>query len=210
MKTFQIFRSKYILAAMMLLIALPAFARVNIRQSSDNGTGSNADFWGLLGRTVVIPLAANGKSVKATRQIICPNQNRVDGSCQNADGSGDYLFLFQIQSTSANVNINIGKLQGFVKKDGDGGSGTYGIMLCDPDGLNDQELCTTDPNDPNLNNISNITFQVKNKSAVTFTVPSFHTFPAGTTAEEGQGTTFYVQTHQNSALPIAYPSLGIN
>src|SRR5215467_14162954 len=97
-KTFQIFRSKYILAAMMLLIAHPTFARVNIRQSSDNGTGSNVDSWGLLGRTVVIPLAANGKSVKATRQIICPNQNRAAGSCQNADGSGDYLFLFQIQS----------------------------------------------------------------------------------------------------------------
>jgi hypothetical protein len=195
---------------MMLLIAIPAFARVNIRQSSDNGQGNSPDAWALLGRTVVIPLAANGKAVKATRQIICPNQDRVAGSClsQNLDGSGDYLFVFQIQSTSTNVNINIGKLQGFVKIDGDHSAGTYGVMLCNDN--NDQELCTTDPNDPNLNNISGVTFKVKNKTSVTFTVPSFHTFPAGTTPEEGQGTTFYIQTHQNTALPIAYPSLGIN
>src|SRR5882757_6349023 len=165
MKTLQTFRSKYILAAMMLLIAIPAFARVNIRQSSDNGQGNFPDGWALLGRTVVIPLAANGKAVKATRQIICPNQDRLNGAC---DG-GDYLFVFQIQSTSTNVNINIGKLQGFVKTDGDHGAGTYGVMICD-DPNNDQELCTTDPNDPNFNNISNITFKVKNKTSVTFTV----------------------------------------
>lgn len=205
MKTMQILRAKSTVVAMMLLIAMPTFARVGVRQSSDNGTGNNSDFWTLLGRTVVIPLSANGKSVKATRQIVCPNQDRQVGSCS----SGDYLFIFQIQSTSANVNINIGKLQGFVKKDGDHGAGTYGVVICD-DTLNDQELCTTDPNDPNFNNISNITFAVKNKSAVTFTVPSFFSFPAGSTTEEGQGTTFYIQTHQNSALPLAYPSLGIN
>ena len=209
MKTFQALRSKYILVAMMMLIAVPTFARLPVRQSSDNGTGSNSDFWGLLGRTVVIPLAANGKSVKATRQIICPNQDRASGAClsQSGDGSGDYIFLFQITSTSANVNINIGKLQGFVKDDV---NKTYGVMICDPDGFNDQELCTTDPNDPNFNNIANITFKVKNKTSVTFTVPSFFNFPAGTTPEEGQGLTVFIKTHQNTALPIAYPSLGIN
>lgn len=206
MKTFQIFRSKYMLVAMMLLVAIPTFARIGIRQSSDNGAGNFPDSWNLLGRTVVVPLAANGKSVKATRQIVCPGQDRAPGFCT----SGNYLFIFQIQSTSANVNVNIGKLQGFVKTDGDHSAGTYGVMFCDPDGANDQELCTTDPNDPNFNNISNITFKVKNKTSVTFTVPSFFNFPAGSTPEEGQGTTFYIQTHQNSALPIAYPSLGIN
>lgn len=206
MKTFQIFRSKYTLVAMMLLIAIPTFARVNIRQSSDNGAGSSPDGWALLGRTVLIPLAANGKSVKATRQIICPDQDRTAGGfCLG----GNYLFVFQIQSTSANVNINIGKLQGFVKLDGNGSAGTYGVMICD-DSINTQELCTTDPNDPNFNNVANITFKVKNKTSVTFTVPSFFNFPAGSTPEEGQGTTFYVQTHQNTALPLAYPSLGIN
>lgn len=202
MKTLQIFRSKYTLVAVMLLIAIPTFARVNIRQSSDNGAGNSPDGWALLGRTVVIPLAANGKSVKATRQIICPDQDRTAGGfCLG----GNYLFVFQIQSTSANVNINIGKLQGFVKDDT---LKTYGVMICN-DG-NDQELCTTDPNDPNFDNISNITFKVKSKTSVTFTVPSFFNFPAGSTSEEGQGTTFYIQTHQNTALPLAYPSLGIN
>jgi hypothetical protein len=200
--TLKIFRSKYVLLAMMTLIAIPTFARVPIRSSSDNGTESNIDQWGLLGRTVQIPLSANGKSVKATRQILCPNQDRASGGC----AGGNYLFLFQIQSTSANVNINIGKLQGFVKVDGD--PGTYGVMLCDDN--NDQELCTNNPGDPSLNNISGITFKVKNKTAVSFTVPSFHSFPAGSTPEQGQGLTFYIQTHQNAALPIAYPSLGIN
>lgn len=206
MKTFKIFRSNYVLLAMMTLIAIPSFAGLPVRQSSDNGAGNSPDGWALLGRTVVIPLAANGKSVKATRQIICPNQDRVAGSCLNqGDGSGEYIFLFQIQSTSANVNINIGKLQGFVKDDA---NKTYGVMICS-DG-NDQELCTTDPNDPNFDNIANITFKVKNKSAVTFTVPSFFNFPAGTTPEEGRGLTVFIKTHQNTALPIAYPSLGIN
>jgi len=128
----------------------------------------------------------------------------VNGSCD----SGDYIFLFQIQSTSTNVSVNVGKLQGFTRVDGDGG--TYGVMICD-DSLNDQELCTSDPNDPNFDNISGITFTVnsKNNSSVSFVVPSFHSFPAGSTPQEGQGLTFFIKTHQNNALPIAYPSLGI-
>jgi hypothetical protein len=206
MTSLRVLRSKYILVVLMTLLALPSFAHIPVRPTSDNGTGNNSDSWTLLGRGVVIPLSANGKSVKATRQIICPNQDRVNGSC----ASGVYVFLFQIQSTSSNVNVNVGKLQGFVKVDGDD-VGTYGVMICN-DSLNDQELCTTDPNDPNLDNISGITFKVNSKKAtsVTFTVPSFAAFPAGSTPEEGQGLTFYIQTHQNAALPIAYPGLGIN
>jgi len=186
------------------MVALPAFGRLPVRQTSDNGTAGNEDFWALLGRTTLVGLSANGKSVKATRQIICPNQDRVNGSCD----SGDYIFLFQIQSTSTNVSVNVGKLQGFTRVDGDGG--TYGVMICD-DSLNDQELCTSDPNDPNFDNISGITFTVnsKNNSSVSFVVPSFHSFPAGSTPQEGQGLTFFIKTHQNNALPIAYPSLGI-
>jgi hypothetical protein len=205
MKTLKIFRSKYVLLAMMTLIALPSFARINVRPTSDNGASNGSDSWTLLGRSVVIPLSANGKSVKATRQIICPNQDQLNGSCT----SGDYVFLFQIQSTSANVNVNIGKLQGFVKVDGDD-SGTYGVMLCSD--FNDQELCTTNPNDPNLTHISAITFTTKGKkiTAVTFTVPSFFNFPAGSTPQEGQGLTFYIQIHLNTALPLIYPTLGIN
>jgi hypothetical protein len=196
----------------MTLFALPSFARIPVRQSSDNGTGGNSDQWALLGRSVVIPLSANGKSVKATRQIICPNQDRASGACldQNGDGGGDYIFLFQIQSTSTNVSVNIGKLQGFVKTDGDG-VGTYGVMICD-DTLNTQELCTTDPNDPNFNNISAITFKVnsKNNSSVSFFVPSFPSFLPGSTPEEGQGLTFFIKVHLKTALPLITPSLGIN
>jgi hypothetical protein len=190
---------------MMALIALPSFARINVRPTSDNGVGDDSDSWTLLGRSVVIPLSANGKSVKATRQIICPGQDRQNGSCL----SGNYVFLFQIQSTSNNVNVNIGKLQGFVKVDGDH-SGTYGVMICSDS--NDQELCTTDPNDPNFTNLSGITFTTKGKkiASVTFTVPSFFNFPAGSTPEEGRGLTFYIQVHLDPALPLIYPSLGIN
>ena len=209
MTSFKSFRSKYVVFALMALVALPAFGGLPVRQTSDNGVGSGSDSWTLLGRTTQVGLSANGKSVKATRQIICPNQNRVNGSCLNDDGiSGDYLFLFQIQSTSTNVFVNVGKLQGFVKVDD---PGTYGVMICD-DTLNDQELCTTDPNDPNFTNISGITFKVnsKNGSSVSFIVPSFFNFPAGSTPQEGQGLTFFIKTHQKTALPIAYPSLGIH
>jgi hypothetical protein len=211
MTSFKSFLSKYTVIALMILIALPSFARVPVRPTSDNGVGSGSDSWTVLGRTALVGLSANGKSVKATRQIICPSQHRVNGSCLNDDGiSGDYLFLFQIQSTSTNVSVNIGKLQGFVKVDGDD-VGTYGVMICD-DSLNDKELCTSDPNDPNFTNISGITFTVnsKNGSSVSFVVPSFHNFPVGSTPEEGQGLTFFIKTHQKTALPLAYPSLGIH
>jgi hypothetical protein len=199
--TFAKARANCLLIVLIALLSLPAFA-IGVRQSSDNGTGDSLDSWGLLGRT------ANGKKVMASRQIICPNQNRQNGSCANDDGSGaDYLFLFQIQSTSTNVSVNIGKLQGFVKVDGNGGS--YGVMICD-DALNAKELCTTDPNDPGFSKLSGITFKVKSKTSVSFVVPSFPSFPAGSTPEEGQGVTFFIVTHQSAALPIAYPSLGIN
>lgn len=204
--TFVKARANCLLIVLIALLSLPAFA-IGVRQSSDNGTGDSIDLWGLLGRTVQIPLSANGKKVMASRQIICPNQNRQNGSCVNDNGSADYLFLFQIQSTSTNVSVNIGKLQGFVKVDGDGGS--YGVMICD-DALNAKELCTTDPNDPGFSKISGITFKVKSKTSVSFVVPSFPSFPAGSTPEEGQGVTFFIVTHQSAPLPIAYPSLGIN
>src|SRR5262249_52744392 len=126
-------KSKTLLIAMLALLAVPAFARIPVRQTSDNGVGNFPDGWALLGRTVIMPLAANGKQVKYTRQIICPNQDRTAGGC----ASGTYMFIFQIQSTSSNVSINIGKLQGFTKSDTN--PITYGVMLCNDN--NDQELC---------------------------------------------------------------------
>jgi len=211
MTSSKILYANYVLPLLMVLMAVPAMARVPVRPTSDNGAGSAVDVWMLLGKSVVINLSANGKSVKATREIVCVNPGtRQNGACVNEDGSGDYLYIFQIQSTSTNVSVNIGKLVGFVKKDGDSTLGTYGVNICD-DSLNDQELCTEDPNDPDFSKISAITFKVnsKNNSSVSFVVPSFPSFPAGSTPQEGQGLTFYIRTHQNAAFPISYPSLGI-
>lgn len=208
MKSLKMPTSKSVLVALVLLMALPSFGRVPVRPTSDNGSSSTIDSWMLLARSGVINLSANGKKVKATREIVCVNQDQQNGGC----ASGDYLYIFQIQSTSTNVSVNIGKLVGFVKSDGDlNHTGTYGVMICD-DSLNDQELCTEDPNDPNFNNIAGITFTVnsKNNSSVSFVVPSFPNFPAGSKPDqEGQGLTFYIKTHQANASPINYPSLGI-
>ncbi len=181
--------------------SIPAFARLPVRQSSENGQSGSEDNWTLLGRSVPMTLTAGGKVVKMTRQIICPGQDRSDGGC----ASGNYMFLFQLQSTSTSVPINIGKLQGFTPVGGDG-SATYGVMICD-DTFNDLELCTEDPGDNNYSLLSGITWKT-GKTTVSFTVPSFPSFPAGEQPEEGQGLTFFVVTHQTSPLPIAYPSIG--
>jgi hypothetical protein len=175
-----------------------------VRISSGNGVDTSIDNWDLLGRSVPITLTAGGKSVTMTRQIICPQQDRSDGSCSSSNGN--YMFLFQLQSTATNVTINIGKLVGFKAVTGDG-SGTYGVMICD-DAENQSELCTEDPNDPNYSLISGITFKVTSKSEVTFTIPSFPRFPAGVNPLEGQGLTLFIVTQQSAPLPIAYPSIG--
>ena len=185
----------FLLVALVALGNLSAFA-IPVRQSSHNGQGADVDSWTVLGRTVSIPLSAHGKKVTMTRQIICAQSgDRVDGSC----ASGNYVYLFQVQSTSANVIINIGKL---VK-----GSFTgdyFGVNLCDD--TNNEELCTVDPDQSQL---GGITFTQTSTTAVRFTLTgAFPSFPAGT-AEEGQGLTFFIQTHQNSPLPIAFPSIGV-
>jgi hypothetical protein len=195
---------------MRLLVAVVAFGSLSayaipVRQSSDNGTGGNVDFWTVLGRTVQIPLTANGKTVKMTRQVICPQQDRSDGGCT----SGNYLFLFQFQSTSANVSVNIGQLQKGIFTEVGGSDPTYGVMICD-DANNDQELCTEDPNDPGYTLLSGITFKLKGATAVQFSIgPSFPAFPAGIDPAEGQGVTLFIVTQQSASLPIAFPSVGI-
>jgi hypothetical protein len=171
---------------------------IPVRQSSGNGVGGDVDQWTVLGRTVVIPLSAGGKTVTMTRQIICSSdQDRLDGGC----ASGSYIYLFQLQSTSSNVTVNIGKLT-----KGSFTGSFYGVNICDDAG-NDQELCTEDSGETGL---SGITFAVKSKTSVSFTVQgAFPSFPAGTTAAEGQGLTFFIQTQQTSPLPIVLPSIGI-
>ena len=197
--------SAALLMAGILASAMSAYARVPIRQTSDNGTGADASVWRLMERTIPAKLTANGKAVTVTREVVCAQNGDLDGG---ACASGTYIFIYQLQSTSTNVKINIGKLlPSFKKVDGDHVA-TYGINICD-DSLNDQELCTTDPNDPNFNLISGITFTGK-KTAATFLVPSFPNFPAGSNAEEGQGLTVYIKMTVNPNVPIPYPSIGIN
>jgi len=186
-----------------LLITVVVFASftasaIPVRQSSANGQGGDVDQWTVLGRTVVIPLSANGKKVTMTRQIICTSDtDRSDGGC----ASGAYLYLFQLQSSSANVTVNIGKLT-----KGTFTGNFYGVNICDDSG-NDEELCTEDSNESGL---SGITFAVKSKTSVAFTVSgAFPSFPAGVTPAEGQGLTFYIQTQQSTSLPIVVPSIGI-
>lgn len=190
--------------------SLPAFARLGVRQSSDNGQGDPLDEanWNRLGRSAPITLTANGKKAQVSIQVICPGQDlSFDGSCS----SGNYLYLFQIQSTSTNVSVNIGQIQkgSFTPVGGDG-SGTYGFMICN-DANNDQELCTEDPNGPGYADLSGITFTVKNKinTLVQFTIPSFPSFAAGSNPAEGQGLTLFIATHQSANLPIALLKVGI-
>jgi hypothetical protein len=204
-----------VLVGVVAFGSLPAFARMPVRQSSDNGQGDPLDEanWNRLGRTAPITLTANGKKAQVSIQVICPGQDlSYDGSCSSiggGGGTGTYLFLFQIQSTSANVSVNIGQLQkgSFTQVGGDG-SGTYGVMICD-DAQNDQELCTEDPNGPGYADLSGITFTVKSKTLVQFTIPSFPSFAAGSNPAEGQGLTLFLVTKQSANLPIAFPKVGI-
>jgi len=194
----------WLAAGVLLACAVSAYARIPIRQTSDNGAGNDAVHWRLMERTIPAKLTANGKSVTVTREVVCPIDGDLDaGACD----SGTYIFIYQLQSTSTNVKVNIGKLPSFTKVDGDHVA-TYGVVICDDD-LNNQELCTTDPNDPNFDLISGITFTAK-KKAVTFLVPSFSNFPAGSDPEEGQGLTLYIKVTVNPNVPIPFPSLGIN
>lgn len=193
----------FCMSLLVAVVTLTATASaIPIRQSSDNGQSGDEDFWTLIGRTVPFTLSANGISVKMTRQIICPQQDRQDGGC----ASGQYMFLFQIQSSSTNIPIKISRLQGFTQGGGNNPY-NYGVMICD-DANNDLELCTEDPNDPNYQNLAGITFKQNSKTSVTFTVPSVYNFPQGSQPEEGQGLTFFIVTQQNAALPIAYPAIG--
>jgi hypothetical protein len=200
-----------VLAAVVALGSVSAYGRPPVRQSSDNGIGSSIQQWMLLESSLPVVLTAGGKSVTMTREILCPQQDQSGGSCSP---SGNYMYVFQLQSTATNVTINIGKLQKgtFKAVDQDGPIGTYGFVVCndDPDNPEDgnsAELCTEDPNDPGYNNFSGITFAVKGKTGVQFTIPSFPSFPPGNSAE-GQGLTIYIVTTQSAPIPIIYPSIG--
>jgi uncharacterized membrane protein len=197
-----------LVAGIVLLASTAAFAKLPVRRSSQNGEDSNAAFWNLLSVSQPLNLAANGKKVVVTRQVICVNQDVENaqaspnlsrtGTCD----SGLYMHVFQLKSTAANVTVTLGQLIGFVA---DPNAPNYGVLVCDS-AANTLELCI---NDTNPNDVPNITFSVaKNKTAVSFVIPNFPAFPAGT-GNQGQGMTIFVLLQQPHALPIQFPKVAI-
>jgi hypothetical protein len=196
------------------LSATLAFAAVPVRKASQNGQAGGAPQWKLLGRSVPVLLTANGKKAIMTREIICANQD-VDAS-SNGNGSnpgscdsGDFIFVFQFQSTAASLTVNVSRLSGFSLNPSDGNiNPSYGVLICDDADGNDQELCTVDTN-PSVSTDITITTP-KNLSSIKFVISPLPSFSAGSNAEEGQGLTLFVATHQNSPVPISIPNVGIN
>jgi len=197
-----------------LLSTTVAFAVVPVRGASQNGQSGDAPQWKLIARSGPVALSANGKKATMTREIICANQD-VDASSggnQSAPGScdsGDYIFVFQFQSTAASLTVNITRLTGFSLDPSDGSiNPSYGVLVCDDANGNTQELCTVDTS-PSVS--TDITYTTpKNLSSIKFVINPLPTFSAGSNAEEGQGLTLFVATHQTSPVPIAFLSVGIN
>lgn len=200
------------LVVIALLCGATLASATTIRGSSGNGADTDAVDWLLLGRIPLFPLSANGKSAKATREIVCMNQDveatlptpdqTLAGSCNN----GNYMYLFQLQSTSTDVSVKIGRLVGFDQSD----PTSYGVMRCDNSSVNSIEMCTT----ATVAEIPTITTTTGN-TAVTFTVPgTFPSYPAGT-AQQGQGLTFFVivgnaPLHTIPPLPLPLPTIGVH
>jgi hypothetical protein len=195
-----------------VLSATLAFAGVPVRKASQNGQSGGAPQWKLMARSVPVLLSANGKKAMMTREILCAQQD-VDastggngtfanpGSCD----SGDFIFVFQFQSTAASLTVNISRLSGFTL---DASAPSYGVLICDDADGNDQELCTVDTT-PSVS--TDITYTTpKNLSSIKFVISPLPTFSAGSNAEEGQGLTLFVETHQSSPVPISIPNVGIN
>lgn len=194
------------------LCAVPSFAAVPVRGSSQNGVDSIAPFWNLAGPTG--PSARHGGTVTLETQIVCTNQD-VAAAVDNTDSAnaggcvkGGYTFLFQIQTTATSLTVTLSGLVGFTDTIADPGS-TYGVAVCDndpnnpPASNNTLELCTH----VSGTQLSNITATVnKNKTKITFTVPSIPNFSAGV-GNQGQGLTLVVVTEQGVSHPISVPKI---
>jgi hypothetical protein len=209
-------RKNFILSLIVaVVLSASAFAKMPVRRSSQNGEDSNAANWNLLSVSQPLTLAANGKKVIVTRQVVCVNQDVEDakatpipaltGTCEG-DATGTlYLHIFQLKSTSANVTVTLGQLVGFVA---DATVPNYGVLTCDSD-QNTLELCITDSNPTNPTDIPDITFAVaKNKTSVSYVIPSFPAFAAGT-GNQGQGMTIFLLIKQPKSLPIQFPKVAI-
>jgi hypothetical protein len=202
------------LVVALLLASTAAFAKVPVRGSSSNGEDPDVANWNLLSVSAPINLAAKGKRLTATRQIVCLNQDvenartnptpALTGTCD----TGAYLHIFQLQSTATDLTVTLGQLTNYVQTDTDGDN--FGVMTCDPDNGNTLELCTVDPNDPDGNNLPDITFSVqKNKKLVSFAIPNFPSYPAGINLE-GQGLTIFIIIRQAPGTPIQLPKISIH
>jgi hypothetical protein len=203
------------LVVALLLASTAAFAKVPVRGSSSNGEDPDVANWNLLSVSAPINLAAKGQRLIATRQIVCLNQD-VENSLANPTpalagtcDSGAYLHIFQLQSTATNLTVTLGQLTNFLQTDTDGND-NFGVLTCDPDNGNTLELCTVDPNDPDGNNIPDITFsEQKNKKLVSFAIPNFPSYPAGINLE-GQGLTIFIIIRQAQGTPIQLPKISIH
>jgi hypothetical protein len=104
------------------------------------------------------------------------------------------------------VTVTIGQLVNFQPDDGSvSGTPNYGVLTCDSD-ANTLELCI---NDTNPDDVPDITFtEAKNKTNVSFVIPSFPDFPAGT-GNQGQGMTIFVVVEQAPGIPVLIPKIGI-
>jgi len=209
--------SRCLVALVVLCASTAAFAKLPVRRSSQNGEDINAAHWNLLSVSQPLTLAAKGKRVSVTRQIICVNQDvenaqttpkvALTGTCE----SGLYLHVFQLKQLNPTslepVTVNIRQLVGFVPDDGVAdGTPNYGVLTCDsPDTT--LELCT---NDTDPDHIPEIAFSVaKNKTRATYVIPSFPDFPAGV-GNQGQGLTLFILVQQSAPLPIQIPTIGIH
>jgi hypothetical protein len=198
-----------------VVLSTSAFAKMPVRRASQNGEDINANNWNLLSVSAPLTLAANGKKVIVTRQIVCVNQDvenaepnftpALTGTCAG-DATGTlYLHIFQLKSTSANVTVTLGQLVGFVA---DATVPNYGVLTCDSTD-NTLELCMKDANPTNPTDLPDITFAVaKNKTSVSYVIPSFPAFPAGT-GNQGQGMTIFLLIKQPKSLPIQFPKVAI-
>ncbi len=205
--------SAFLLTCLVFVLsATLAFAGVPVRGASQNGASNGAPEWKLFGRSVPITLSANGKQAIMTREILCaqqdvdasPNGQQSEANAGSCD-SGDFLFVFQLQSTAANLSVNITRLLGFTPTTS---PASFGVLVCDDDTQNNQELCTVDTV-PSVS--GEITYTTPKKpTSIKFTIPTFPSFAAGSTVEEGQGLTLFVETHQSSPVPISIPNIGIN
>ena len=156
-----------VFVVLSLIAALPAFARIPVRQSSDNGIDSSANAWKLTGRTDAQPYTANGKKALIVRESICPNQDRSTGYCRANPATEAATTCSCFNSNRSNSSqptpASAFKSDAFWLRSERRGpnlwrDGLSGIRSDSSASNNTLELCTTDPADPTFQNLPDISF----------------------------------------------------